>query len=74
MIARLLKTLWVLLVLAIAAYVFFFVPVGRYTLFQHSYRILQTDAAKDLGHSIEQTGKDLGRDVRDQVHDLSRSR
>jgi len=43
------KSLLALVGLAVVAYVFFFVPLGERTLWQHARRIAATDEAQELG-------------------------
>lgn len=39
--------------------VYFFVPVGRFTLFEHTLRIAATEPAQELGDDLEETGEEL---------------
>lgn len=45
----LVKSLLALVGLAVVAYVVLFIPLGRYTLYQHAQRIAGTDEAQELG-------------------------
>jgi hypothetical protein len=49
---------WLIGVCAIA-YVYFFVPVGQRTLYQHTVRIAATEPAQELGGELEQVGEDV---------------
>lgn len=40
--------------------VYFLVPVGRFTLYEHTLRISATEPAQELGHDLRRTGEDLG--------------
>ena len=40
--------------------VYFFVPVGRFTLFEHTLRIAATEPAQELGDDLAETGEELG--------------
>jgi len=46
--------------------VYFFVPVGRFTLFEHTLRIAATEPAQDLGEDVSSTARDLGERAVDQ--------
>ncbi len=50
------KLLVSLFVTMIAAYVFFFVPVGRRTLYDYSRRIAGTSEAQEFGHEMRGAG------------------
>lgn len=50
--------LW-LIGLCVVLFVFFFVPVGRWTLFQHTLRIAATEPAQELREDLERTGSEL---------------
>jgi hypothetical protein len=45
--------------LVVVLIVYFFVPVGRYTLFEHTRRIAQTEPAQELGRDLSDTGEAL---------------
>lgn len=40
--------------------VYFFVPVGRYTLYEHTLRIASTEPAQELKEDLTRTGEELG--------------
>lgn len=40
--------------LAVVAYAFFFIPLGRRTVFEHTMRILATEPAQELGDEAVQ--------------------
>lgn len=40
--------------------VYFFVPVGRFTLYEHSLRIAATEPAQELGDDLVRTGEAVG--------------
>lgn len=50
--------LWLIgLLVVLVAY--FVVPIGRYTLFEHSRRIARTEPARELGRDLAATGEAL---------------
>lgn len=40
--------------------VYFFVPVGRFTLYEHTLRIAATEPARELGDDLRRTGVGVG--------------
>lgn len=50
--------LW-LVGLVVVLGVYFFVPVGRFTLFEHTLRIAATEPAQELGGDLEDEARDL---------------
>ncbi len=44
---------------AVLAYAFFFVPLGRRTVFEHTMRILATEPAQELGDEAVQATERL---------------
>ncbi len=71
------KTALSLVGFAVVAYVALFVPLGRYTLYQHASRIAGTDEAKELGQEAVQAAERLRDHVEDEldehVRDAGRS-
>ncbi|MFK7985856.1 MAG: hypothetical protein AB8I08_07470 [Sandaracinaceae bacterium] len=57
--------LW-LIGLGVVLVVYFFVPVGRHTLFEHTLRIAATEPAQDLGEDLSETSVELGQRARDE--------
>lgn len=57
--------LWALGVIVTAA-IYFFVPIGDYTLFEHTLRIAATEPAQELGEGVQQTASDIGAAARDE--------
>ncbi len=55
MIRKLFRFLFSLLTLAATLYFVFFVPLGRYTLWEHLWRIAETPEAKELGKGASET-------------------
>lgn len=53
MLRRLFSSLLSLIGLAVVAYVWFFVPIGRRTLHEHALRIAETEPAQELGVEVE---------------------
>ncbi|MCA9617268.1 MAG: hypothetical protein H6722_18385 [Sandaracinus sp.] len=52
------KSALALVGLAVVAYVVLFVPLGRYTIYQHAVRIAGTDEAQELGsEAVEAAGR-----------------
>jgi hypothetical protein len=51
--------LW-LVGLVVVLGVYFFVPVGRFTLYEHTLRIAATEPAQELGEDLTRTGEALG--------------
>ncbi len=45
--------------LLVVLVVYFVVPIGRYTLFEHTRRIADTAPAQELGHDLNETGEAL---------------
>ena len=56
---RLLSSLFSLIGLAVVAYVWFFVPIGRRTLHEHALRIAETEPAQELGVEVEDASERL---------------
>lgn len=50
--------------LVVAAYVFFAVPLGERTLYEHFQRIAATEEAKELGRDVEVAKEKLEEKVR----------
>lgn len=50
---RLFSSLLSLIGVAVLAYVWFFVPIGRRTLHEHALRIAETEPARELGAEVE---------------------
>ncbi len=59
MIRKTLVTLLEVFVLVLAAYAFFFLPVGRRTPFGHCRAILTSEPAQEAAEDIGSAGKDL---------------
>ena len=51
--------LW-LVGLAVVTVVYFFVPLGRFTLYEHTLRIAATEPAQELGREVEKASVELG--------------
>lgn len=51
--------LWLVGLLVVLA-VYFFVPIGRYTLFEHTLRIAATEPAQELGDELGDATRELG--------------
>lgn len=43
--------------------VYFFVPVGRFTLYEHTLRIAATEPAQELGDDLARTGEQVGEEA-----------
>ena len=43
--------------------VYFFVPVGRFTLYEHTLRIAATEPAQELGGDLRRTGEEVGEEA-----------
>ncbi len=69
MIKFFLKSVWVVLVIGVVGYGLFFVPLGERTLFQHIFRISQTDEAQDLGREARQASERAVGEIRDQLEE-----
>lgn len=52
---------------AVAAYVFFAVPLGERTLYEHVKRIAATEEAQELGRDVETAKERLGEEVRKRL-------
>lgn len=57
--------LWLIGLVVVLA-VYFFVPVGRHTLFEHTLRIAATEPAQELGEDLSETSEELGQRARDE--------
>ncbi|GAB5547535.1 MAG: hypothetical protein RLO52_44480 [Sandaracinaceae bacterium] len=57
---RLINGFFWLVGLAVVSVVYFFVPVGRFTLFEHTLRIAATEPAQELGREVEKASVELG--------------
>ena len=53
--------------LAVVAYVFFFVPLGQRTLFEHARRIAATDEAQELGDEAGEAAGRLRNHLEDEI-------
>ena len=60
-----LKMLVAFVGLTCALYVFFLVPLGERTLYDHMRRIAATDEAEDLGRELGEAGERLTEKIRD---------
>lgn len=58
-------TLWLVGLLVVLG-VYFLVPVGRFTLFEHTLRIAATEPARELGDDLAETGAALGERAADE--------
>jgi hypothetical protein len=56
----------------IAAYVFFFVPIGRRTLYDHTRRIATTPEAREFGDEMRIAGARVAERTRDEVEGVIR--
>ena len=56
----------------IAAYVFFFVPIGRRTLYDHTRRIATTPEAREFGDEMRVAGSRVAERTRDEVEGVIR--
>jgi hypothetical protein len=56
----------------IAAYVFFFVPIGRRTLFDHTKRIATTPEAREFGDEMRVAGSRVAERTRDEFEGVIR--
>jgi hypothetical protein len=63
MIVRAIRASVSLVGLAVIAYVVFFVPLGKRTVYQHLTRIADTEEAKELGREAEEAGGRLGSEL-----------
>lgn len=63
----LVKSLLSLVGLAVVAYVVLFVPLGRYTLYQHATRIAGTNEAQELGDEAAQAAERLREHVEGEL-------
>lgn len=61
------KSALALVGLAVVAYVVLFIPLGRYTLYQHARRIAGTDEAKELGEEAVQAAERLREHVEEEL-------
>ena len=54
---------------AVVAYVFFFVPLGERTMFEHVRRIAATEEAQDLGDEAGQAAGELKDHIEDEINE-----
>jgi hypothetical protein len=64
-----LKMLVAFVGLCCVLYVFFLVPLGERTLYQHVRRIAATDEAEDLGRELGEAGERLTEEIGDPGSD-----
>ena len=57
--------------LACVGYVYFFVPVGQRTLFEHTMRIAATEPAQEFGRDATSTAQTLGAHVLGEIDRLT---
>ncbi|MFW5738797.1 MAG: hypothetical protein ACOC1F_00380 [Myxococcota bacterium] len=67
MIRKTVVTLLEVFVLLLAAYAFFFLPVGRRTAFGHMSAILSSEPAQQAAEDIGAAGRDIKEKVVEQV-------
>lgn len=51
------------------AYVFFFVPLGRRTLHEHTLRIAATDEAQELGEDVDVASDRIGDALQEKLRE-----
>jgi hypothetical protein len=66
-IKRAIKASVAFVVFSILLYFFFFVPLGRRTLYEHVSRIAATDEAQELGDEVETASDQLEDRVREEM-------
>lgn len=66
-------TLWLVGLIVVLA-VYFFLPVGRFTLFEHTLRIAATEPAQELGEDLTETGEELSERAAAQWESRSEAR
>lgn len=71
MIRRSVDTVIGTICLACIGYVYFFVPVGQRTLFEHTMRIAATEPAQELGRDATTTAHTLGAHVLGEIDRLT---
>lgn len=71
MIRRLVESVIGTVCLACVGYVYFFVPVGRRTLFEHTMRIAATEPAQELGRDAATTAHTLEAHVLGEIDRLT---
>ena len=57
--------LWLVGLVVVLA-VYFFVPLGRFTLFEHTLRIAATEPAQELGTEVGDATRELGQQAMDE--------
>jgi ABC-type phosphonate transport system ATPase subunit len=62
-IRRLVNSVFWLIGFSVVLFVYFTVPVGRYTLFQHTLRIAATEPAQELGRDLSQVGGEMAEEA-----------
>lgn len=65
--------LW-LVGLVVVLIVYFFVPLGQHTLYEHTLRIAATEPAQELGDELGQATRDLGERAVDEWENRSEIR
>jgi hypothetical protein len=58
-IRRFVNGILALIGLVVVLVVYFFVPVGRFTLHEHARRIAETPPARELGRELDRAGDSL---------------
>jgi hypothetical protein len=67
MIRRMINLATSVAVFGVLLYFFFFVPLGRRTLYEHATRISETDEAEDLGEDVGEAAGRLEDRVREEL-------
>jgi len=73
MLRRALKAALWLVGLGVVAYLFFFVPLGRRTLWEHATRIAATDEARELGEDVDTATGRVGDAVQEELRETQRA-
>ena len=55
----------------VLCYLFFFVPLGRRTMWEHVQRISATDEARDLGEDVSTASERVEGAVRDKIREVT---
>ena len=71
MIRRAVKALVYVTAFGVLCYLFFFVPLGRRTMWEHVQRIAATDEAQDLSEDVSSASDRAGAAVREKIREVT---
>ncbi len=71
MIRKTLKAIVYVTAFGVLTYLFFFVPLGRRTMWEHVRRIAATDEAQDLGEDVSTATDRAGSALREKLRETA---